>query len=116
MMRRTSIAHVMARACLAAASALLLAIPAHGRRCDRACAPARSTDASTGQHRDPAVERPRTEQHPPSQRSTQPPGQHDEAELLRLSAEVHPIGLASDGHPHDTRWRPAAARASHNQQ
>lgn len=102
MTQRPSMSHVMARTCLAGLTLVLLAMPAHDRRLDGACAPEGSVGASRDRHPD-------TVQHPPAQCRIHPAGMRD---VTQLPAGIRPIGLAGDGEPYDMRRQPAAALAA----
>lgn len=113
---RPSMAHAMARTCLAGLSLFLLAIPPHGWRFDGPCAAARPADAFGPHERDPVNGHSHAAHQPLAQRESQPAWHRAASALAQLPARVHPIGLASDGEPHDAQRQPAADRAPRPQQ
>lgn len=99
MTQRPSAAHGMARTCIAGLTLVLLALPAHKGRSERACA----AEGPVGAARD---RRPGTAQHAPAQCDAHPAGSRH---VTPLPAGIHPIGISGDGEPYDTRRQPAAA-------
>lgn len=105
----------VARACLAGAGLALLA----GTDCGRRFEAARSAVpmAETRQY----AERATTTDQGLAAAPSDPRWCHAsravrEADLARLSRGVHPIGLSSEGEPHDRRRQSAPAVATHTQQ